>query len=92
MEQAAKADEALARGITPGPLYGLPIAIKDLVETKGIRAGLDVYNDQPADKDCAWKPAIIRRSSRRYRAANAPGMADQRASRPSGSADSAWAL
>jgi len=33
-------------------------ALLDAVETKGIRAGLDVYNDQPSEKDCDWRPAI----------------------------------
>ena len=37
VEQATKTDEALARGMNPGPLCGLPIAIKDLVDTQGIR-------------------------------------------------------
>ena len=37
MEQAARADEAQARGETPGALHGLPIAHKDLFETAGIR-------------------------------------------------------
>ena len=37
MENARKADEAQAHGATLGPLHGLPVAHKDLVETKGIR-------------------------------------------------------
>jgi Asp-tRNA(Asn)/Glu-tRNA(Gln) amidotransferase A subunit family amidase len=37
MADAARADEALARGETPGPLHGLPVAHKDLVDTAGIR-------------------------------------------------------
>ncbi len=36
-ENATKADEAQARGTTLGPLHGLPVAHKDLVETAGIR-------------------------------------------------------
>ncbi|MCA9303357.1 MAG: hypothetical protein KC996_04480 [Phycisphaerales bacterium] len=28
------------------------------MKTKGIRAGLDVYEDQPSGKDTEWKPAI----------------------------------
>jgi len=37
MAQAKRADELQARGQATGPLHGLPIAIKDLVETEGIR-------------------------------------------------------
>ncbi len=56
MEQAIRADEALARGVTPGPLYGLPIAIKDLVETKGIRTtlGSPIYQDLIPDRDALF--------------------------------------
>lgn len=53
MEHAARADENLAKGATPGPLYGLPIAIKDLVDTKGIRTtyGSPIYKDFVPDED-----------------------------------------
>src|SRR5882672_9280417 len=37
MAQAAAADESLANGKWLGPLHGLPIGVKDLHETKGIR-------------------------------------------------------
>ena len=37
MAQAAAADEAAARGEPLGPLHGLPIAIKDLSDTAGMR-------------------------------------------------------
>lgn len=33
-------------------------ALVEAVKSKGIRAGLDVYNDQPSSKDCQWKPGI----------------------------------
>lgn len=44
---AKAADEALARGDQLGPLHGLPIAHKDLVETKGIRTtkGSPLFKD-----------------------------------------------
>ncbi len=47
LAQADAADEALARGERLGPLHGLPIAHKDLVETKGMRTthGSPIYKD-----------------------------------------------
>src|SRR5947209_540705 len=35
LEQAQRADDALARGHLLGPLHGLPVAFKDLHETAG---------------------------------------------------------
>lgn len=37
MAQALEADNALVKGVPLGPLHGLPIAVKDLADTKGIR-------------------------------------------------------
>src|SRR5918999_370631 len=53
MEQAKRADEALARGEAIGPLHGLPIAHKDLVPTKGIRTtyGSRIFKDYVPDHD-----------------------------------------
>src|SRR5262245_21740958 len=44
---AAKADEMQARGEMLGPLHGLPVAHKDLLETRGIRTtfGSPLYRD-----------------------------------------------
>jgi amidase len=53
-EAAAKADEMQARGQTLGPLHGLPVAHKDLAETRGIRTtfGSLLYKDYiPAEDD-----------------------------------------
>src|SRR4051794_32899125 len=36
--EAAAADDATARGAEVGPLHGLPITIKDAIETEGIRS------------------------------------------------------
>jgi amidase len=51
--QAESADRALARGEPIGPLHGLPIAVKDLVETEGIRTtfGSPIYRDFVPDRD-----------------------------------------
>ncbi len=51
---AAKADEMQVHGETLGPLHGLPVAHKDLLETKGIRTtfGSPLYKDYiPAEDD-----------------------------------------
>ncbi|MGD2056894.1 MAG: amidase [Gammaproteobacteria bacterium] len=38
LQRARKADQALARGETPGLLHGLPITIKDAFDTAGVRS------------------------------------------------------
>jgi amidase len=51
---AAHADEMQARGETLGPLHGLPVAHKDLLETRGIRTtfGSPLFKDYvPAEDD-----------------------------------------
>ena len=52
--QAARADEMQARGAKLGPLHGLPVAHKDLRETRGIRTtfGSPLYRDYiPTEND-----------------------------------------
>ena len=51
LDQAAKADEATARGESLGPLHGLPISLKDLQMTKGVRTtgGSLAYKDRVPD-------------------------------------------
>ena len=53
LESAKKADQALARGNSLGSLHGIPIAIKDLDLTRGIRTtmGSLLFKDQIPDKD-----------------------------------------
>jgi amidase len=53
MEGARAADEAASRGDELGPLHGLPIAIKDLVATRGIRTtqGSPIYADNVPTQD-----------------------------------------
>jgi amidase len=54
MAQAAAADEALANGKWLGPLHGLPVAVKDLHETHGIRTtyGSPLHKNNVPDFDC----------------------------------------
>jgi amidase len=54
MSQAAAADEALAQGKWLGPLHGLPVAVKDLHETNGIRTtyGSPLHKSNVPDFDC----------------------------------------
>jgi amidase len=51
--QARALDEAVARGDDPGALAGLPIAIKDLVDTAGIRTtrGSPLFEHHIPDRD-----------------------------------------
>lgn len=53
MADAARADEALARGGPMGVLHGLPVAHKDLVDTAGIRTtrGSPFYRDHLPTRD-----------------------------------------
>jgi amidase len=59
MADANKADDELARGKARGPLHGLPIAHKDLVDTAGIRTtkGSPFYRDNVPTHDAP----IVRR-------------------------------
>jgi len=54
MAQALAADEATAKGNFAGPLHGLPVGVKDLHPTKGIRTtfGSPLYKDNIPDFDC----------------------------------------
>jgi amidase len=52
-DEARAKDAALARGEVPGPLFGLPVAHKDLVPTRGIRTtyGSPIYEHHVPDED-----------------------------------------
>jgi amidase len=54
LAQADAADAALAKGQWLGPLHGLPVAVKDLHETNGIRTtfGSPLHKDYVPDFDC----------------------------------------
>ena len=53
LEQAQEHDKVIAKGGEQGPLFGLPIAHKDLVATKGIRTtfGSPIYKDFVPDTE-----------------------------------------
>lgn len=52
---ARRADEELARGIDRGPLQGIPVAVKDVFSTRGIRTtcGSKVFENHVPDHDAA---------------------------------------
>jgi amidase len=51
--QALAADESIAKGISLGPLHGLPIAVKDVTDAKGIRTtyGSPIWKDHVPTQD-----------------------------------------
>ncbi len=54
LTQARASDEAIAKGQSLGPLHGLPVAVKDLHETAGLRTtfGSPLHKDFIPDFDC----------------------------------------
>ena len=61
MESARHADWALARGESLGPLHGLPVAFKDLHDTKGIRTtyGSPIFKDYVPRQDALIVERIV---------------------------------
>jgi Asp-tRNA(Asn)/Glu-tRNA(Gln) amidotransferase A subunit family amidase len=61
-QRAREAERAIARGDAPGPLTGIPIALKDFTPTKGRRTtlGSRVFRDWVPDED----PPIVERLDR----------------------------
>jgi len=61
LRQAAAADAKLAKGEHLGPLHGVPYALKDLIDTKGIKTtwGALPFKDRVPDTD-AWVVARLR--------------------------------
>ncbi|HEV8228337.1 MAG TPA: amidase [Candidatus Limnocylindria bacterium] len=55
LEDAKHADDELARGRDRGPLHGIPVALKDLYDTAGVRTtgGSRIFAERVPERDCA---------------------------------------
>jgi aspartyl-tRNA(Asn)/glutamyl-tRNA(Gln) amidotransferase subunit A len=53
LDRAREAEREVARGAWKGPLHGIPIALKDLVDTQGIRttAASGIFEDRVPERD-----------------------------------------
>jgi amidase len=53
LDEARQADERLAQGEAIAPLHGIPVAHKDLQDTRGVRTtyGSPIYKDHVPDRD-----------------------------------------
>lgn len=60
-DAARKADEELARGLDRGPLHGIPVALKDVFLTRGVRttAGSKLFAEYIPDHDAAAVERLI---------------------------------
>lgn len=60
-EQAQLMDEELAGGRDRGPLHGIPVAVKDLFDTAGVRTtcGSRLFEDRVPERD-AWAVKCLR--------------------------------
>jgi aspartyl-tRNA(Asn)/glutamyl-tRNA(Gln) amidotransferase subunit A len=58
LQSARQAESAIGEGGYLGPLHGIPLALKDLYETAGVRttAGSKMFSGHVPEKDCAaWE-------------------------------------
>ncbi len=60
LEQAGRADRELAAGTDRGPLHGIPVAVKDLIDTRGVLTtyGSRYYAGHVPDEDAAVIAAL----------------------------------
>ena len=63
LADAATADGELASGHDRGPLHGIPVGIKDIIDVAGMptRCGSPLYPDVPAANDAGGRPPSPRR-------------------------------
>ncbi len=59
MDEAQKAEEAVAKGVALGPLHGIPVTIKDLIVTKGIATERGSHSQKGVVSDLD-APAVAR--------------------------------
>ena len=73
MRQARALDAELAAGKCRGPLHGIPIGIKDIIDVKGLptAAGFKPWREQVAERD-ATVVAALRRGARSSWARRSP--------------------
>ena len=62
LDRAHQADQARARGEWLGPLHGIPVSLKDLVDQRGVRttAGSRVLDERPAERNAPVTAALRR--------------------------------
>ena len=69
MVEAQQAEAEIARGNWRGPLHGIPVALKDLIDTAGVRttSGSAFHEKRVPDRRCGGrtKAAARRRGDRR---------------------------
>src|SRR6267143_1211810 len=55
LDEAKRADADLANGVDRGPLHGIPVALKDLYDTAGLRTtgGSRIFADRVPERDSA---------------------------------------
>jgi Asp-tRNA(Asn)/Glu-tRNA(Gln) amidotransferase A subunit family amidase len=55
LDEAKRADTDLANGVDRGPLHGIPVALKDLYDTAGVRTtgGSRIFADRVPERDSA---------------------------------------
>jgi amidase len=76
-ERAAAADEATARGESWGPLHGLPLTVKDVFETKGLRTtcGNPEWTDYVPERDAVLVARLRNAGAVIYGKTNTPTLA-----------------
>lgn len=76
MSRAQRADDALARGESTGPLHGLVVAHKDLLPTKGMRTtyGSPIYKDFVPKENAAVAARMRAAGAIRLAKTNVPAM------------------